>query len=167
MTDGDATIGPQPGAPRPSGAQMIFRTVFRLLWAATAFCIAAGIAVLVLFLLGALWVGDELRTAAPHEPMLHHGGAPFFGIVLFASTVAPALTALPAVVAAVAGEVLRIRSWIYYVLAGGASLAAIPLLVASSSADVPSIATSQYMAIFVAAGFAGGFIYWLLAGCRA
>jgi hypothetical protein len=71
------------------------------------------------------------------------------------------------VVAAVAGEVLRIRSWIYYVLAGGASLAAIPLLVASSSADVPSIATSQYMAVFVAAGFAGGFIYWLLAGCRA
>jgi hypothetical protein len=118
-------------------------------------------------MLGALWVGDELRAAAPHEPMLHHGGAPFFGIVLFASTVAPALTALPAVVAAVAGEVLRIRSWIYYVLAGGASLAAIPLLVASSSADVPSIATSQYMAIFVAAGFAGGFIYWLLAGCRA
>src|SRR6266542_1506269 len=58
MTDGDATIRPQPD-PRPSGAQMIFRTVFRLLWAATAFCIAAGIALLVLFVLGALWVGDE------------------------------------------------------------------------------------------------------------
>jgi hypothetical protein len=166
MTDGDARIRPQPDAPRPSGAQMIFGTLFRLLWAATAFCIAAGIALLVLFVLGALWVGDELRAAAPHEPMLHHGGAPFFGIVLFASTVTPALTALPAVVAAVAGEVLRIRSWIYYVLAGGASLAAIPLLVASSSTDLPSIATSQYMAVFVAAGFAGGFIYWLLAGAR-
>jgi hypothetical protein len=99
--------------------------------------------------------------------VLHEGGAPFFGIVLFASTVTPALTALPALVVAIAGEVLRIRSWIYYVLGGGASLAAIPLLVAPTSADLPSIATSQYMAIFAASGFAGGFVYWLLAGARA
>jgi hypothetical protein len=73
----------------------------------------------------------------------------------------------PAIAAAVVGEILRIRSWIYYVLAGGASLAVIPLLVTPSSADLPAVATSQYMTIFVAAGFAGGFIYWLLAGARA
>ena len=55
-----------------------------------------------------------------------HQAAPIFGVVLFAGTVAPALNALPALLAVVAGEVLRIRSWTYYVLAGGASLAAIP-----------------------------------------
>jgi len=65
------------------------------------------------------------------------------------------------------GEILRIRSWIYYVLAGGVSLAAIPLLVTPASADLPAVATSQYMTIFVAAGFVGGFIYWLFAGRRA
>jgi hypothetical protein len=118
-------------------AATIFGTIFRLLWAATAFCIAAGVALIVLYLLGAWWVGNELRAAAPNEPALHHGGAPFFGIVLFASTVTPALTALPAIGAALVGEILRIRSWIYYLLAGGASLAAIPLLVTPSSADLP------------------------------
>jgi hypothetical protein len=81
--------------------------------------------------------------------------------------VTPALTALPALVAAVAGEVLRIRSWMYYVLAGGAALAVVPLLAAPEGADLTEIAASPYMTIFAAAGFAGGFIYWLLAGARA
>ena len=167
MSNTDSARETQPHSPRPTLAALIFGTVLRLLWAATAFCIAAGVALVVLYVLGAWWVGNELRAAAPHEPALHHGGAPFLGIVLFASTVTPALTALPAIAAAVVGEILRIRSWIYYVLAGGASLAAIPLLVTPSSADLPAVATSQYMTIFVAAGFAGGFIYWLLAGARA
>jgi hypothetical protein len=158
---------PASNSPGPSLVTTVFRTVFRLLWAATAFCIAAGIALVVLYVLGAWWVGSELRVAAPQDPVLHHGGAPFFGIVLFASTVTPALTALPAITVAVIGEVLRARSWIYYLLGGGASLAAVPLLVTPSSADLPAVATSQYMAIFLAAGFAGGFAYWLLAGARA
>jgi hypothetical protein len=164
MSDGELTPGAN--SPRPSLVATIFGTVFRLLWAAAAFCIAAGVALVVLYVLGAWWVGSELRAAAPQDPVLHHGGAPFFGIVLFASTVTPALTALPAIAVAVIGEVLRVRSWIYYVLGGGASLAAIPLLVTPSSADLPAVATSQYMAIFLAAGFAGGFVYWLLAGAR-
>ena len=116
---------------------------------------------------GAIWVGDELSAAAPHDPLLHHGGAPFFGVVLFAGTVTPALTSLPALVAVVAGEVLKLRSWMYYVLAGGASLAVVPLLVGARNADVEAVASSQYMAIFLTAGFAGGFVYWLLAGRNA
>jgi hypothetical protein len=78
--------------------------------------------------------------------------------------VTPALTALPALVGVVAGEVLRLRSWMYYVLAGGASLAAVPLLAGMPAVDLPSLPASQYMTIFAAAGFAGGFVYWLLAG---
>jgi hypothetical protein len=122
----------------------------------------------VLFALGAMWVGDELRAAAPpQDPIFAHGGATVFGIVLFAGTVAPALTALPGIVAVVVGEVLRVRSWIYYVLAGGASLAAIPILAGAPDEGVPAIPSGEYMTIFIAAGFAGGFIYWLLAGARA
>jgi hypothetical protein len=32
------------------------------------------------------------------------------------------------------------------------------------TADLPRILASPYMTIFAAAGFAGGFVYWLLAG---
>ncbi len=146
---------------------MILNTVLRGIWVVVAFGIAAIAALAVLFALGAIWVGDELRAAAPHDPLLHRGGAPFFGMVLFAGTVTPALTSLPALVAAVAGEVLKVRSWMYYVLAGGVSLAAIPLLVGARNSDLQAVASSQYMAIFVTAGFAGGFVYWLLAGRNA
>ena len=90
-----------------------------------------------------------------------------FGFVLFAGTVAPALTALPALVAIIAGEALRIRSWMYYVLAGGAAVAAIPLLASADTSDLPCFHAGQYMAIFAAAGFVGGFAYWLLAGRNA
>ena len=47
---------------------------------------------------------------------------------MFAVTVVPALTIVPALVAVVIGEALHIRSWMYYVLAGGAALLAVPLL---------------------------------------
>ena len=145
---------------------MILRTIFRMAWVVTALVIAALVALAVLLALGGVWVGDELKAAAPHDPALKHG-APVFGMVLFASTVTPALTALPALVAVVAGEVLRVRSWMYYVLAGGAALAVVPLLAAPDGADLTEIATSPYMTIFATAGFAGGFVYWLLAGARA
>jgi hypothetical protein len=145
---------------------MISRTIFRMLWVVTAFCVAAAAALAVLFALGAAWVGDELREAAPHDPMLRQG-APVFGMVLFAGTVTPALTALPALIAVVVGEVLRIRSWMYYVLAGGAAVAAIPILAAPETAQLPDVLASHAMTIFATAGFAGGFVYWLLAGARA
>lgn len=138
---------------------MIARTIFRLLWATTAFILAVGMALCVLFVLGALWVGDQLRAVAPDDPVLAVG-AEWFGIMLFAGTVTPALTALPALIAAVVGEALHLRSWMYYVLAGGAALAAVPVL---ASAE-PSLPGGEYMAIFAAAGFGGGFVYWLLAG---
>ena len=77
-----------------------------------------------------------MRAAAPHDPLLR-GTAPVYGIVLFAGTVAPALTALPALVAVVAGEVLKLRSWMYYVLAGGAALAAIPVLTSAPAEAMP------------------------------
>ncbi|OFW72289.1 MAG: hypothetical protein A2W02_00425 [Alphaproteobacteria bacterium RBG_16_64_48] len=145
---------------------MIFRTIFRMLWVVVAFCLAVAVALAVLFALGAMWTGDALRAAAPNDPLLRDG-APIFGMVLFAGTVTPALNALPALIGVAAGEVLRIRSWMYYVLAGGASLAAIPILAAPDTADLPRIIASPYMTIFAAAGFAGGFVYWLLAGARA
>ena len=146
---------------------MITRTILHALWAAIVFAFAVTVALGVLFMLGAAWVGDELRAAAPHDPMLRHGAASVFGMVLFVGTVTPALTVLPAAIAAIAGEALRIRSWMYYVLAGGAAMAAIPILASPRGDQLPAIPAGQYMTIFAAAGFVGGFVYWLLAGRNA
>ena len=145
---------------------MILRTIFRLAWVVVAFSIAALAALAVLFALGAMWAGNELRAAAPDDPLIRDG-APIFGLMVFASTVGPALTALPALIAVVAGEVLRVRSSIYYVLAGGLALAAIPVMAAPDMAELPAILASRSTTIFATARFAGGFFYWLLAGARA
>ncbi len=75
---------------------MIISTIFRMLWVTIALMLAIGAALAVLFALGAMWVGDELRAAAPNDPMLRHGADRIFGVVLFAGTVTPALTILPA-----------------------------------------------------------------------
>ena len=88
-------------------------------------------------------------------------------MVLFAGTVAPALTVLPAAIAAIIGEALRIRSWMYYVLAGGAAMVAIPVLASQRGGELPALPAGQYMTIFAAVGFAGGLVYWLLAGRNA
>lgn len=147
---------------------MIGHMVWRGIVIAIAFCIAIGAALTVLFALGATWVGDELRTVAPDDPLLRHGGAMALGAAVFTSTVIPALTALPALGIAIAGEILHLRSWMYYVLGGGAAMIAIPLLASTSREDGAALLpASEYMTIFAAAGFAGGFIYWLLAGRRA
>ena len=157
---------------------MIGHFVWRGIVAAVSFCVAVGVALVVLLALGSVWVGDELRAIAVEDPQfrafvlqdpvlqdpgVQRSVAMAFGAVVFIGTVGPALTALPAFAAAVIGEVLHVRSWMYYVLAGGAALAAIPVL-AGAAADAPSLPASEYMTIFATAGFAGGFIYWLLAG---
>src|SRR5262249_15664659 len=87
---------------------MIARTILHALWAVIVFAVTVALG--VLFMLGSAWVGDELRAAAPHDPMLRHGAASVFGMVLFVGTVTPALTVLPAAIAAIVGEALRIRS---------------------------------------------------------
>jgi hypothetical protein len=151
---------------------MITRILFRVLWAATVFVFAFATALLVLFLLGGLWVGDELRALAPHDPLVAAGSG-WIGAAVFAFTVVPALTLVPALIGVVIGEALHIRSWIYYVLAGGGALLAVPLLAAGrrelrgTPADLMALPAHQYMTIFAAAGFIGGFVYWLLAGRNA
>jgi hypothetical protein len=73
---------------------------------------------------------------------------------------------IPALVVVILGEVARIRSLIYYVVGGGAALAAMPLLarLGEASLGVPGGVLWQ---VFATAGFAAGFVYWLIAGRNA
>ena len=145
---------------------MIVRTIFRVLWAATVFVFAVAVALFVCCSRSA-----RCRSATSFAPrrqtiLVRQGAASVFGMVLFVGAVTPALTVLPAAIAAIVGEALRIRSWMYYVLASRAAMAAIPML-ASPRTDRSRLPTGQYMTIFAAAGFVGGFVYWLLAGRNA
>ena len=157
---------------------MIGHFVWRGFVVIVSFFVGVGVALAVLFALGSVWMGDELQAIAIDDPQfrafvlqdpvlqdvaVQRSIAMAFGAVVFIGTVGPALTALPAFAAAIIGEVLHVRSWMYYVLAGGAALAAIPLL-AGRAADSASLPASEYMTIFATAGFAGGLIYWVLAG---
>ncbi len=73
-------------------------------------------------------------------------------------------TLVPVLLLIVAGEVGRIRSPIYYVLGGGIALAIIPLLARVGNAEVGADAVTALWQLFATAGFAGGFVYWLIAG---
>jgi len=129
-----------------------------------AFFVAMFVTVATLFVMGAFWTGKALREAAQGDPLLEVMADPL-GIIFFAGLVTPALTALPAVIAAVVGEVFGLRSFLYYVVAGGLALAAIPVLAASGGET--TVPAADYMTIFASAGFAGGAIYWLIAGRNA
>ena len=67
---------------------MILRTIFRMAWVAIAFALASLASLAVLFALGGTWAGEELRAAAPNDPVVRDS-APIFGLLLFARTVGP------------------------------------------------------------------------------
>ncbi len=144
---------------------MILKTIARALAITFGLAVGAFTSLFVLFALGMLWVGEAIRETAPGDPLIDLIAEPF-GAALFIGAVGPTLSVLPALAAAVAGEILQIRSFTYYVLMGGLALAAIPLLITGDGGEyvVPS---ADYMTIFASAGFAGGLIYWLIAGRRA
>jgi hypothetical protein len=70
---------------------------------------------------------------------------------------------LPVLLLIIVGEVARIRSAYYYVLGGGAALALMPLLVRAGG-DASWMPFPAVWQLLATAGFAGGFVYWLLAG---
>lgn len=74
------------------------------------------------------------------------------------------LTLLPALAFIIVGEVARIRSLLYYMVAGGASLAVAPLIAAYAAASEVAFPAGAFWQIAATAGFFGGFIYWLIAG---
>jgi hypothetical protein len=79
------------------------------------------------------------------------------------------LTLIPAMLVIIVGEVARIRSALFYILGGGAALAALPLLARIGTAGgTGGIAPPSLLwQVFATAGFAAGGLYWVLAGRKA
>ncbi len=84
------------------------------------------------------------------------------GVMLAAS-----ITLIPALLMVVVGEIARIRSMVYYVVGGGLALAAIPLLARYGQGGAVASPEALVWQVFATAGFAGGFVYWLIAGRNA
>jgi len=147
---------------------MIWPTIRRIVAVLFAFALACLTALAVLFAVGADWAARELAahssnpaapTSPPEEFFLH--GIGFFA---FFATVAPTLSLLPGLVAAVAGEVARIRSVLYYIVAGGLAMTVMPLAYIVQNAPAGAVPSAQYLSIYATAGFAAGLVYWLIAG---
>jgi len=143
---------------------MFWSTIWRIIVVPVAFVISALIAGLVLVTLGL-----ERVTHAIHGRPMDDADSVFamFDLLGQGVLLASGLTILPALIIVLVGEVARIRSALYYTIGGGVALVAVPMLAhfgQSAALVLPSPAVWQ---VFATAGFAGGFIYWLLAGRRA
>lgn len=135
-------------------------TVGRLFLVPFAFFVAALAAVFVLFTLGSerlvemsRGTGDDLGSIPALVGLL-------FDIHLLVS----GLTLVPAVLLIIVGEVARIRSALYYVIGGGVALALIPVVAKAGAGQALQVPPTIVWQVFATAGFAGGFIYWMIAG---
>jgi len=142
---------------------MIWRAVGRLVLVPIAFLLAMAAAGFV-----AVSLGLEHVTRALHVEEAGLGVAEaLLKLVSSGAALAAGLSLVPALAVVIIGEIARIRSWLYYVLGGGAALAAIPLLARLGESGGPEVTPAIVWQVLATAGFSGGLIYWLLAGRRA
>jgi len=139
---------------------MILRTLGRLLLVPIAFCLAAVTAAAI-----ALTLGLEKVTAAMSG---REGGVEtveaYWQITLQGGALIAGLTIVPALAVVIVGEVARIRSWLYYMVGGGLALGLLPVLAAYGSPNIASLPPAAVWQVLATAGFAGGLVYWLVAG---
>ncbi len=128
-----------------------------------AFILAMLVTLFVVVSLGQERIVQAMTGRGPDEATI---GAAFdlLGLVL---TLISVQTLLPALLLVIVGEVARIRGAMYYVIGGGVALALVPLLARlGNPGTVLGLAPAVWQ-VLATAGFAGGFVYWLLAGRNA
>jgi hypothetical protein len=139
---------------------MILRTLGRLILVPIAFLLGAGTAAAVAIVLGL----QKITVAMAGK----EGGAEtveaYWEIAIQGGALVAALTLLPALAVVIVGEVARIRSWLYYMVGGGLSLGVLPLLARLQIPDLSAMPPAALWQVLATAGFAGGLVYWLLAG---
>jgi hypothetical protein len=142
---------------------VVWRALGRLILVPVAFLAAAAIATLVAVTLGL----ERITHAIQGKGDGALGVEGLVDLLLEGRLLASGLTLLPALAVVIVGEVARIRSSVYYIVGGGAALAAIPLLARLGEAGGLVLPAAAVWQVLATAGFAGGFVYWLLAGRRA
>ncbi len=113
-------------------------------------------------------LGLERVTAFLHvHPVGDENVDTIFAMMDQGLMLAASVTIIPALLIVIVGEVARIRSFAYYVVGGGIALAAIPLLARYGQGGAIDAPEALVWQVFATAGFAGGFVYWLIAGRNA
>ena len=132
----------------------------RIILLPIAFVLAAVATLFVVFSLGQERVVQAISARSPDEVPI---GA-ILDIVGMALRFATVHTLVPALLLVIVGEAARIRSAVYYIVGGGVALAVVPLLTRiGQPATVLELSPTVWQ-VLATAGFAGGFVYWLLAG---
>ncbi len=141
------------------------RAIGRLILVPLACLLAIAVAAAVL-----LTLGLERATHVMHRGSGMSQIEELLSILEAMPRLGAAVSIIPAALLVIVGEVVRIRSLTYYVVGGGAVLAIIPLLglpAGGSSAGPGLLEAGALWQVFATAGFAGGLVYWLVAGRRA
>ena len=139
---------------------MFWSTLGRIIIVPLAFAIAAAATLAVLLSLGYERAVHALSGSEAPERI-----DAVFDLIGSGFMIASAMTILPALAVAIVGEVARIRSALFYILGGGAAMAIAPLM--ARFGQQPDSVTGALWPIFATAGFAGGLVYWMLAGRKA
>lgn len=143
---------------------MFWSTLWRVIVVPIAFLVSAAFTLFVVFTLGMERITQAVHGKAPEGT---DSIAALIDLVWQGYILASGLTLLPALAVVLVGEVGRIRSVVYYIMGGGAALAAIPLLARLGQGQELVLPAPVVLQVLATAGFAGGFVYWLLAGRRA
>ena len=141
----------------------MFRALGRVIMLPIAFLLATVATLFVIISLGHERIVQAMTGMRSDEPPI---GAAFdlFGLAVQLVSVQ---TLLPALLLVIIGEVARIRGVFYYVVGGGAALAIVPLLTRiNQPAGILDLSPVVWQ-VLATAGFAGGFVYWVLAGRNA
>jgi hypothetical protein len=142
----------------------MLRLIGRLIVVPLGFLIGALVALAVLLTLGL----ERITHALAGKPLEAGGLEVLVDLAQGMIGLAGASTIVPAVLVVIVGEVARIRSTLYYVLGGGIAVAILPLIArgnAPAGGGAASLVT--LWPVLATAGFAGGLVYWMIAGRRA
>jgi hypothetical protein len=141
---------------------MVLSTLGRLIMVPLAFLLAMLAATAVLLSLGLERVTAVMASNDGDEAI-----GTVFGVLKYGWILSSGVTLLPACLIVLVGEIARVRSAIFYIVGGGISMVAIPLLARLGPQAASNGASIFSWQVFATAGFVGGFVYWMIAGRRA
>lgn len=144
---------------------MIWRGVGRIFVVFIGFFLAMMAVVVLLTILGGQIFADVINQR--YGDLLNDDLATIAGFLSFIVGLYPALTVLPGVLVIVIGEIGHIRSLLYYLISGGLAVVAIPLIYVAMADTSVTLPSQTLLAVFATSGFAGGLVYWLIAGRKA
>jgi hypothetical protein len=142
---------------------VVWRALGRLVLVPLGFVLASLLTMVILFTLGM----EKLTHTIYRRDVVIDDWVKTINLAQDTVQLFSTFTIVPAILLVIVGEVARIRSSVYYIVGGGAVLAAWPLMNRFGAIGQDPSKLADLWTVFATAGFAGGFIYWLVAGRRA